>query len=183
MRAPVGEGRERLLDSLFDEFGDSGPEANLSMRQIADRIGVHHTLMAYHFGSRTALLRAVLTEARRRDNAAIAEVGQDLNFSALSHAIWDFYSDPAHTDRVRAFFHLIGMTIYDLEIFQDAVADVDGLSRILKAAAQRDGDPPEKARQRSLIATSCLRGLLLQKLLTPEADLDAAACRLIDSWA
>ena len=46
-----------------------------------------------------------------------------------------------------------------------------------------DRERSEEARQRSLIATSCLRGLLLQKLLTPEADMDAAACRLIDSWA
>lgn len=110
MRSPVGEGRERLLQTLFDEFGESGPSPNLSMRQVAERIGVHHTLLTYHFGSRPSLLGAVLSEARRRDNLVIAS-DDELGFEPLCRTIWSFYSNAAHEDRTRAFFHLVGLAV------------------------------------------------------------------------
>lgn len=181
MRSPVGEGRERLLEALFDEFGENGPGANLSMRQVAERLGVHHTLLTYHFGSRPGLLRAVLSEARRRDNLVIAAAGDALGFEALCRTIWSFYSDPAHEDRIRAFFHLVGLAVYEQDVFHEFVADIDDLARILEAAALRDGATPTQAEQRSIIATSCLRGLLLQRLLTPTAEIDAAAEHFITS--
>ena len=174
MRSPVGEGRERLLDALFEEFGESGPQPNLSMRQVAERLGVHHTLLTYHFGSRPGLLAAVLSEARRRDNLLIAADDQ-LGFVELSRAIWAFYSDEAHGDRTRAFFHLIGLSVYEPEAFQQFVADLDDLAHLLAAAAEREGCLPDVARQRSMVAIACLRGLLLQRLLTGSAEVDAAA--------
>lgn len=183
MRSPVGEGRERLLKALFDEFGESGPSPNLSMRQVAERLGVHHTLLTYHFGSRPSLLGAVLSEARRRDNLVIAATGNELGFVDLCRAIWAFYSDAAHEDRTRAFFHLVGLAVYDHEEFQEFVADLDDLAGALEAAALRDGCTSTDARQQSVIAISCLRGLLLQRLLTPEADVDAAAERFMTSLA
>jgi AcrR family transcriptional regulator len=181
VRAPIGEGRDRLLEALFDEFGESGPSPSLSMRQVAERLGVHHTLLTYHFGSRPSLLGAVLSEARRRDNLVIAATDDQLGFVPLFRAIWRFYSDEAHGDRVRAFFHLVGLSVYEPEAFQEFVADLDDLTGMLEAAAGRDGCAPADAKQLSLLATSCLRGLLLQRLLTPDADVDVAAERFIDT--
>lgn len=183
MRSPAGEGKKRLLESLFDEFGENGPSPNLSMRQVAERLGVHHTLLTYHFGSRPGLLRAVLLEARRRDNLVIAATGGELGFAALCGAVWDFYSDPAHEDRTHAFFHLVGLAVYERDAFQELVLDIDGLANLLEAAALRDGATAADARQRSIIATACLRGLLLERLLTPTAEVDAAAERFITSLA
>jgi AcrR family transcriptional regulator len=181
VRAPVGEGRERLLQALFDEFGESGPSPNLSMRQVAERLGVHHTLLTHHFGSRPSLLSAVLAEARRRDNLVIAATDADLGFADLCRAIWRFYSDAAHADRIRAFFHLVGLAVYDNDAFQEFVADLDELTGLLEAAALRDGCTATDARQSSVIAIACLRGLLLQRLLSPNAEVDAAAERFFTS--
>jgi AcrR family transcriptional regulator len=183
VRSPVGEGRERLLQALFEEYGGSGPSPNLSMRQVAERLGVHHTLLTYHFGSRPGLLRAVLLEARRRDNLVIAATGGELGFAALCRAVWSFYANDAHEDRIRAFFHLVGLAVYEHDVFQEFVADIDDLASLLEAAALRDGHTAADARQRSIIATSCLRGLLLQRLLAPSAEVDAAAERFITSLA
>ncbi len=181
MRSPVGEGRERLLQALFDEFGETGPSPKLSMRQVAERLGVHHTLLTYHFGSRPGLLAAVLSEARRRDNLAIAEIGKDLGFTALCRAIWSFYSNAEREDRSRAFFHLVGLAVYEHNAFQDFVTNLDDLAHLLEAAALRDGFTVVDAQQQSIIATACLRGLLLQRLLTPDAEVDATAERFITS--
>jgi AcrR family transcriptional regulator len=168
---------------LFDEFGEGGPSPSLSMRQVADRVGVHHTLLTYHFGSRASLLGAVLSEARRRDNLVIAATAEDLGFVPLCRAIWAFYSDAAHADRVRAFFHLVGLAVFDHVAFQDFVADLDDLADLLEAAACRDGATPADARQQSVIAIACVRGLLLQRLLSPDAEVDAAAERFFSSLA
>lgn len=183
MRAPIGEGRDRLLQALFDEFGESGPSPTLSMRQVAERLGVHHTLLTYHFGSRPGLLGAVLSEARRRDNLVIDAADAQLGFEALFRAIWRFYSDDAHGDRLRAFFHLVGLSVYDPEAFREFLAGLDDLAGMLEAAAARDGVAPADAKEHSLLAVSCLRGLLLQRLLTPNADVDAAAERFIATLA
>lgn len=183
MRSPVGEGKQRLLEALFDEFGANGPSPNLSMRYIAERLDVHHTLLTYHFSSRAGLLAAVLSEARRRDNLVIATTGSDLGFIALCRALWSYYSDAAHKDRARSFFHLVGLAVYEPDAFHDLVADVDDLARLLEEAALRDGFTPTDARQSSLIAVSGLRGLLLQGLLTPDAEIDAAAESFITSLA
>ena len=183
MRSPVGEGRERLLQALFDEFGEGGPGPNLSMRQVAERLGVHHTLLTYHFGSRPGLLAAVLSEARRRDNRVIAAAGDEPGFATLCRAIWTFYANAAHEDRIRAFFRLAGLAVYEPEAFQEFVAGLDDLTRLLEAAAVRDGLEAAEAKRRSVIATACLRGLLLQRLLTPAAEVDAAAEHFITSLA
>ena len=181
MRSPVGEGRERLLQALFEEFGESGPSPALSMRQVAQRLGVHHTLLTYHFGSRPRLLGAVLSEARGRDNLVIAATDGNLGFESLCRAIWHFYANDALEDRSRAFFHLVGLAVYQRDAFEEFVADIDDLRQLLEAAALRDGSTPTDASQLSIIAASCLRGLLLQRLLGPSADVDAAAERFLAS--
>ena len=167
MRSPVGEGRERLLQALFDEFGETGPSPKLSMRQVAERLGVHHTLLTYHFGSRPGLLSAVLSEARRRDNLVIAAVGKDLGFAALCRAIWTFYSNAEHEDRSRTFFHLAGLAVYEHKAFQDFAADLDDLAHLLEAAALREGFTMVDAKQQSIIATACLRGTVATEVAHP----------------
>jgi len=181
VRAPASEAKERLLQALFDEFGENGPSPNLSMRQVAERLGVHHTLLTYHFGSRAGVLRAVLSEARRRDNLIIAAADNELGFVSLCRAIWRFYGNDAFEDRARAFFHLVGLAVYERDAFEEFVADIDDLRQLLEAAALRDGLTPTSAKQQSIIATSCLRGLLLQRLLAPSAEVDAAAERFLGS--
>lgn len=179
MRSPVGEGKGRLLDALFVEFGEDGPSPNLSMRQVAERLGVHHTLLTYHFGSRTGLLSAVLVEARRRDNVVIAAFAEDLGFVDLFRAVWRFYADGKREERSRAFFHLAGLAVYERGEFEDFVADLHEVTRLLEAAGVRDGLASADAAQQALVATACMRGLLLQRLLDPSEATDAAAERFV----
>jgi AcrR family transcriptional regulator len=49
--------QQRLLDAAVAAFSDSGFKAT-STRNIAQRAGVHHPLIAYHFKSKDALWRA-----------------------------------------------------------------------------------------------------------------------------
>lgn len=171
----AGPARERLLQSLFDEYGEGGPSPSISMRQVAERLGVHHTLLIHHFGSRSRLLAAVLSEARRRDNLVLTAADHERGFADLCRAVWEFYSAAEHAERVKAFFHLVGLAVYDNDGYASFVADLDDLVRLLERAAVRDGLTPSQARRRSLFAVACVRGLLLQRLLAPESEVDDAA--------
>ena len=75
------DGRTRILASALEVFSTSG-FGGASLRQIADRAGVMHQLVVYHFKTKEALWRAVMT-SMLDDNvklfavwrARLAEVG------------------------------------------------------------------------------------------------------------
>ena len=75
------DGRTRILASALEVFSTAGFEG-ASLRQIADRAGVMHQLVVYHFKTKEALWRAVMT-SMLDDNvklfavwrARLAEVG------------------------------------------------------------------------------------------------------------
>ena len=70
--------RAEIVDAAMAVFAEQGFN-NLSLRQIAEAVGVSHTLLRHHFGTKDALLQAVLTrreeaEAQRRA-ALVIEYG------------------------------------------------------------------------------------------------------------
>jgi AcrR family transcriptional regulator len=56
-----GDLRRALIDAAVDALNDSGAD-NLSLRDVARRIGVSHAAPAHHFGDKVGLLTAVATE-------------------------------------------------------------------------------------------------------------------------
>lgn len=58
--------RAALVDAAFDVFAQKGYQ-RLSIRQIAEAIGTSHTALLHHFGSREALLEAVLQRREERE--------------------------------------------------------------------------------------------------------------------
>ena len=59
--------RAAIVDEAMTVFATRGFH-NLSMRQIAEAVGVSHTLLRHHFGTKDAILQAVLT--RREETEA-----------------------------------------------------------------------------------------------------------------
>ncbi|WJS90859.1 TetR/AcrR family transcriptional regulator [Microbacterium testaceum] len=62
---PLEERRERLLDAALSVVAESGVAA-LSLRRVAERADVAHRVVTYAFGSKTALVEAVLHRASQR---------------------------------------------------------------------------------------------------------------------
>ena len=59
--------RAEIIDAAMKVFAEQGFNS-LSLRQIAEAVGVSHTLLRHHFGTKDALLQAVLT--RREETEA-----------------------------------------------------------------------------------------------------------------
>lgn len=78
-RAPYANGertRRALVDAALDVFADHG-FAQLSIRQIAERIGTSHTALLHHFGSKDALLKAVMARREERENPGRTQLLRD----------------------------------------------------------------------------------------------------------
>mgnify|MGYP001581729322 FL=1 len=75
-RAPYANGertRAALVDAAFDVFAQKGFQ-RLSIRQIAEEIGTSHTALLHHFGSKDALLEAVLARREEREGPERGEL-------------------------------------------------------------------------------------------------------------
>ncbi|GAA2845154.1 TetR/AcrR family transcriptional regulator [Paenarthrobacter ilicis] len=68
-RAPYANGakkRAELVEAAFQVFAEKG-YLGLSIRQIAEAVGTSHTALLHHFGSKEALLEAVLVLREERE--------------------------------------------------------------------------------------------------------------------
>lgn len=76
-RSPRPRGREAVMAAVLDAamtlFAARGP-ASVSVRDIAAAAGVNHALVHRHFGSKQAVLTAVLERAAREVAAVAAEI-------------------------------------------------------------------------------------------------------------
>lgn len=65
--------RAALVHAAFEMFAQQGFQ-RLSIRQIAEAIGTSHTALLHHFGSKDALLEAVLTHREELEGPERAEL-------------------------------------------------------------------------------------------------------------
>jgi AcrR family transcriptional regulator len=69
---PAGEVRARILDAASQLLAERVP-ADVTLRQIADRAGVQHSLSRRHYESKAGLVRAVVDQTASGYAARVAE--------------------------------------------------------------------------------------------------------------
>ncbi|MBP2293338.1 TetR/AcrR family transcriptional regulator [Azospirillum rugosum] len=90
-----------LLDAADTLFGEKGPSA-VTVREISARANVNHALLHRHFGTKEALLDAIIDKHMNASKAVIEEAAEpDL---AIRNLLRYLVSQPAFT---RTFAHLI----------------------------------------------------------------------------
>lgn len=67
--------KRKLLDAALEAFSENGFKGT-STRNIADRAGVHHPLITYHFKNKDELWRAAADRIFTEFNAALAAAAQ-----------------------------------------------------------------------------------------------------------
>ncbi len=80
--------RQDVLDAAMALFAEVGYRS-ASLREVATRVGISHSGLLHHFGSKSGLLTAVLARRDEIDQAAIdadVDAGQDV-LSALVHVV------------------------------------------------------------------------------------------------
>ena len=176
VEADGADPRQRLLDAAVDHVAEHGI-TGLSLRQLATAIGTSHRMLLYHFGSKEALMVAIVGEVEARTRATMADIGtSDLSVADAMRSTWAFVSAPENHAHERLFFELYGLAVHGTpgtEGMLDALVG-DWLEPLAAIEEQR-GLPPEQARANIRIGMALSRGLLLDLLATgDQAGVDAA---------
>jgi AcrR family transcriptional regulator len=177
--------RERLLAAAIEHLAQDGSH-DLSLRSIAAAIGTSHRMLSYHFGSRSGLLTAIVSELERQQRAFLAEATQDPEASAgeLMWEMWERLADERMWPYERLFFEMSGRALQESDEGARPLREqlVDPWLDSAAELARRFGRPPALARAEARLGVAVTRGLLLDLLATGDragAD-EAMRCFIAD---
>lgn len=171
-RTPDKALRADLLERAVDYVCDKGL-ADLSLRPLALAIGSTPSLLLYHFGSKEALITAIIRAGRARQHATMRNVDMSgCSERDAARMLWRSWSGPAWRPAMQLFFEVYTLAMQDSSRFpgflDEAVGD-------WIAAITEDDDSPE-ARARATLILATFRGLFLDLCATNDrARVDAAA--------
>ena len=164
------DARARLLQATIDHVATHGI-TDLSLRRLATAIGTSHRMLVYHFGSKEALLVAVVREVEARQRQFLADLDGDAPPEELGRRLWDRLADPAMWPYEKLFF----------EIYSQALRSRPHTAELLDGIVEswvapiadlnvRNGVPPRDARATARLSVAVTRGLLLDLLATGDRD-------------
>ncbi len=168
-RPPDLERRKELLDAVVKECAERGI-GDRSLRDVAAAVGTSHRMLLHHFGSRNALLLAIVDEVERRQRALLSELPTEP--AAAIAAMWADLRRPELRPFERLFF----------ECYARGVQGEQPFARMLPGAveawlAEDVSTDPALAR----LGLAVMRGLILDLVATDDRrGVDAAANAFAD---
>jgi AcrR family transcriptional regulator len=161
--------RSQLLAAATDYAFEHGL-AHLSLRPLADALGVSHRTLLYHFGSKEQLLVEILKEARGRERLWLAAQRHGDTVPTpveLLRVAWARWSSPQHLRYFRFYFEMHGLALRDPEVYRDFLHGVvaDWIS-ILEAVLKEEEIDAHEARPLVTFVFGAVRGLQLDLLTT-----------------
>lgn len=171
--------RDELLELSYRYVLANGL-SDLSLRPLAAAIGSSPRVLLFLFGSKEALIRAVLARARDEEVRLLAEArtAEHDDLAAAARSVWRWLVDPAHRP----------LLVLWLEVYALSVADPKGPWAGFAAQTVADwldllGTSQLRAggERQTIERTLCLavlRGALLDLLATGDADRATAAVDL-----
>ena len=179
--------RQQLIAAAMELFGRKG-YAGTTLKDVGEMAGVSAGLAAYHFGSKQALLAAVVADIQNAASERIGRPGPSADCDEVEALVANYllaYRLPADENRLsggdhgRALFVAIAEAISSHPELLPEVVDSDARFRQMVARTLRRGaangilDPQIDVEALSIIIVGMLRGIALQWLVEPEAvDLD-----------
>ncbi|HEX6839463.1 MAG TPA: helix-turn-helix domain-containing protein [Polyangia bacterium] len=151
-RRSAEEARREILDAAERRLAAAGPAA-VRLQDVAADVGVSHPAVLHHFGSREALVRAVVDRAVRRLEAALIESlqaagGAPPDGAALLERVFATLADGGHA-RLMAWLLLSGQEAIDVHA---ARASWRAIVDATHAMRPRGGGSGAAAREDTLFA-------------------------------
>jgi AcrR family transcriptional regulator len=159
---PRRRATERVLLHSAVDYAVAEGLADLTLRPLADALGVMPNTLVHHFGSKEKLLSAILNGVRDRLRAMRAQMESDGGETPLK-GVWEWTSDTQRLPFFRSFFEAYGLALHQPERYR---AFLDRVISDWLAVADVE---------RATLELAVVRGLLLDLLTTGERDrVDAA---------
>jgi AcrR family transcriptional regulator len=155
-RPPDPARRSELLSAAVDYAIENGLDA-VTLRPLAQALGVQPNTLVYHFGTKEELLSAILNGVRDR----LREMRERMQQQRTSEPLWGVWDWTASPDR-EAFFRFF------FEAYGTALHDPDRYAPFLERVVSDwiDGHEPIAA----TLELAVLRGLLLDLLTTGDRE-------------
>lgn len=155
-RPPDPTRRKQLLQAAADYAIEHGV-SDLTLRPLAEALGVTPNTLVHHFGSKEELLSAILNAVRERLRGMYDEMARDPEGDPRL-GVWRWTSSPERLAFFRSFFEAYGLALGQPERF------VSFLDRVVS-----DWLSVGEATQATL-DLALVRGLLLDLLTTGERE-------------
>lgn len=174
--SPEPDARERLISAGYRVLSERGYDAT-TVKEVAREAGVNQGLVHYYFGSKDALLLAVIEEARQQYARELKRLREETPPERLAAAsfTWGEKLLNETPEQIRLRFELFALGLRNPEL-KPAVAEL--LSQSNKGIAQtvarvRGGDdaqPEAVDQQYAAIIQACFDGLALRHLMDARFD-------------
>ncbi len=175
---------ERLRDDLLErivEYVWKNGISDLKLRPLAEAVESSPRGLLYHFGSKEALLTAVLARAGMRQRAIFETLPRNPeSYAETVRAAWSVMSRPQNESLFRLFFEIYGLALQDRDRFPGFLERaVEGWLSYLERPALRDGYSRTDARAIATVLLAGYRGFLLDLCATRERK---RLARAVDLW-
>lgn len=172
--------RGELLEAVGEYVLDNGV-ASLSLRRVAEAVGVSHVTLQHHFGSKEQLVGEIVEHLLERtflpqDLYPDGLPDPELDLPARWRALWAHLTSPPGRRDIRLFVEVFGQSQFAGVGYAPAVKrSIERRLDLIAANAIALGCPQEQARTFATLVLAMLRGLLIDLLATGERErLDAA---------
>ena len=175
----------RLIAAARSFIAEQGYEA-ASVKAIAQRAGVNQGLVHYYFGSKDALLLAVLNDAAAQVGSTMHRLRTNVPADQLGSTALTTIRERVrqHPEQYRLSYELYALGLHNPALRPGLCALLASVRQGISTTLQEALKHPYSA-QESLAAVllACFDGLALQYLADPTFDLDAAYATLSDLLA
>lgn len=183
-RKPDPGRKPELLERVIGYLCEHGL-GELSLRPLADALGVSTFALVYHFGGKEGVVREALAELERRQRELVAgwaaeRARQDTARLVLRYFRW--CADPANLPVMRLVIEAASLsttrTGLPASLREQLVSD---WVELLTASLRADGLDAAEARAEATLVNAAVLGLALDLLATGERRrVDRAARRLVE---
>ena len=174
--------RAQLLEKAVAHVLERGL-SDLSLRPLAEAIGTSARMLIHHFGSKEALLDAILTVIEERYLALLASGSENGDPVTNLEHFWKTLTSGQVDHAVRLIFEVWGQALERPEGFESFLSSLVGpWVAQLEAGLDRYGIPKAKRKTLSTLIVSTFFGLLLTRLTTGDGKQADAAFRQFSRW-
>jgi len=173
--------RGELLRAATEHVLEHGLD-DLTLRGLADGVGVSHATLVHHFATRDGLIAEIVERV-------LAETFSSPDLVAGAEdplrALWARATAPEGRRHVRLFVAITGRSMHGDPPFADAVArSLRDRTAIVAGALEAAGRPPAEASAAATVILGVMRGLMVDLLLTGDsARVDAAFAAFVAGQA
>lgn len=171
--------RDELAERATDYALEHGL-IGLSLRPLAAALDTSDRMLNYHFGSKDALIAAVLATSNDRSMLAIRAMPASPSIRQAVLDLWDTFTEPAMARCQRMYVEAASLGFFGREPYAASVRESNEVWLVAIAAhLQRSGISKSRALRLATLVDATFNGLLLDRPL----DGDIPTRRVVEDLA